>query len=643
MKGQGNPLKALLASLLVLVTVTASTELTCEKDDNGTLVCSFRVNPSLISNEKQLKACTESICVEAVVSTHPNPSNPSRHEKEQTPGVLYVGKATYRQPYSQYPPDVAAWLQQAPKTSIDSSPLEWAQWCGNLGTFHLANAVEWYDLELAINALDQSLLLIHEQTNTDSLFLQGYEEFTASVESNLGEAYYLDPQVNHFPQSLEHYEKALEIYKFLLQDETQVLPPNDQINRKLAFARINAKVGMTRLQMHPSYAKSIVGNGMPGEYLDSVTKLLNPEEDTQDSLGPAKEAFATAIDIYRPRCEELSMKDDPAFFVQTCLDYVSTLQYAGTAESASGNLPKAEQFMIKALEVYFGGENILEETDNTEDALKNVYNTWYASGAVDSIANLLVSIANFYSQLGQYDKSKSSYGLAMTFYSKFHIAVPPIVATTSAGGLDLEETQTDSLLDQYLGLLTAYRRGTGQTGPPQHAKGNRGISHEDHDQTKNLIYQRDDTYEGDVVFNLGTIYLSMGDDDEAVSWFEQAIELYENEGDERKVQIASAKTNLALLYFRMGRFVDSELAHFDSLDIYQALYGDGVNPYLQGLEEYQEELRQAMEQPGVKSSKAETASTDGGIAGGIDLKKYKQSIQNATEASAATNEPKEEL
>jgi tetratricopeptide (TPR) repeat protein len=640
MQGQGNPLKALLASLLVLVTVTASTELTCQKDDNGTLVCSFRVNPSLVSKEKQLKACTESICIEAVVSTHPNPSNPSRHEKEQTPGVLNVGKATYRQPYSQYPPDVFAWLQQAPQTSIDTSPLDWAQWCGNLGTLHLTNAVEWYDLELAINALDQSLLLIHEQTNTDSLFLQGWEDFTASVESNLGEAYYLDPQMNHFPQSLEHYEKALEIYKLQLQEETQLLLPNDEINRELAFARIKAKIGMTLLQMHSPYANSLVGNGMPGEYLDSVTKLLNPKEDTQDSLGPAKEAFAAAIDIFHPHCEELSIKDDPAFFVQTCLDYVSTLQYAATAESTSGNLPKAEQYMIKALEMYFGDENILEETDNTEDTLKNVYNTWYSSGAVDSIANLLVSTAYVYSQLGQYDKSKSSYGLAMTFYSRFNIAVPPIAAITSAGGLDGEETQTDNLLDQYLGLLTAYRRGTG---PPQHPQGNRGISHEDNDRTKNVIYERDDAYEGDVVFNLGTIYLSMGDDDEAISWFEQAIELYENKGDERKAQIASAKTNLALLYFRMGRFHDSERSHFDSLDIYEALYGDGVNPYLQGLEEYQEELRQAMEQLGVKSSNAETASTYGGTANGIDLEKYKQSIQNATEMSAATNDPNEEL
>jgi tetratricopeptide (TPR) repeat protein len=636
MQGQRNPLKALLASLLVLVTVTASSELTCQKDDNGTLVCSFRVDPSLVSKEKQLKACTGSICIEAVVSTHPNPSNPSRHEKEQTPGVLNVGKATYRQPYSQYPPDVAAWLQQAPQTSIDSSPLEWAQWCGNLGTFHLTNAIEWYDLELAINALDQSLLLIHEQTNTDSLFLQGWEEFTASVESNLGEAYYLDPQINHFPQSLDHYEEALEIYKLLLQEETQqLLLPNDQINRELAFARISAKIGMTLLQMHSPDANSLVGNGMSGEYLDSVTKLLNPEEDTQDSLGPAKDAFAAAIDIYHPHCEDLSIKDDPAFFVQTCLDYVSTLQYAATAESTSGNLPKAEQYMIKALEVYFGGENILEETDNTKDALKNVYNTWYESGAVDSIASLLVSSANAYSQLGQYDKSKSSYGLAMAFYSRFNIAVPPIAAITSAGGLDV-----DSLLDQYLGMVTAYRRGTGQTGPPQQSQGNRGISTEDHDQTKNIIYQRDDAYEGDVVFNLGSIYLSMGDENEAISWFEQAIELYENKGDERKARIASAKTNLALLYFRMGRFHDSERAHFDSLDIYEALYGDGVNPYLQ---EYQEELRQAMEQLGVKSSNAETASTDGGTASGIDLEKYKQSIQNATEMSAATNDRREEL
>lgn len=633
-------MNALLASLLI--SFVSSTELACEADENGRLVCSFIVDPSLTVKEAKLKDCTDGLCVEALVSTYPSPN---LHANDKTLGALRIGKATYRKPYSQYTPDVAAWLSQAPFASIDNDPLEWAQWCGNLGTSHLTNAVEWYDLELAVNALEQSLLLIQGQTSEHSSWLQGWEEFTASVETNLGEAYFLDPQMNHFPQSLEHYLKALEVYQFLLQEETQ-FQPNGQMNRKLAYARINAKVGMTLLQMQSPFSTIATGSSVPGDgVMDSVTTLLNTESDSQDFLSRAKEALSVAIATYQPLCEKLSIKDDPALFVETCVEYASTLQYSATAESTSGDLPKAEQYMVEALAVYFGDQNILEATDNVDNALKDAYNVWYGSGAVDSIASTLVSVSNAYSQQGQYSKSKTAYRLAMLFYSRFNIAVPSIAATAE-GILDVDESQMEGSLNEYFSLLTAYRRGTGQSAGriPDGPRGT--INHEVKEQTQNVVYQRDDGYEGDLLFNLGTIYLTIQQETEAVSWLEQAIELYERLGDERKPQIANAKASLSLLYFRMRRFDDAERAHFDSLDMYQALYGDGVNPYVQGLEEYQEELVQALEQLGAKNSNSDaTASSNGAVAGGIDLDKYKQSIQNATEAaaSAAANDAKEEL
>eukprot|EP00980_Cylindrotheca_fusiformis_P025244 scaffold13311_cov161-Cylindrotheca_fusiformis.AAC.10 len=524
---------------------------------------------------------------------------------------------------------------------MNHSPLEWAQWCGSLGTFHLSSAVEWYDLELAINALEQSLFLIQSQTNDNSFLIRHWAEFMASVETNLGEAYFLDPQMEHFPQSLHHYEKAKHIYENLLTGEAD-LYLLDRANLQLAYARINSKVGAALLQMHTPIDVFSARNGMAGGNNLDIT-VGYPEH--HGYVKQAQAAFSVAIETYQSQCATLSIKDDPDTFVQTCGEYASTLQYAATAESALGNLEKSEGHMMQATRVYFDGEDILVGSGNVDGALNNAYNDWHASGAVQSIANVLVNLSTIHAQRGDYGKSKRAYGLAMKFYSRFDIPVPPIAATVGGSeGLELE-----SVLDQYFDMLTSYRRGTGQNGM-QYEQGRKGpinYREQDQSQTQYTMYQRDDAYEGDILFNLGTIYLSMQDENEAIGWFEQAIELYTNKGDERKAQIASANANLSLLYMRQRRFEDSQRAHFDSLDMYQALYGDGVNPYVQGLEEYQEELVRVLETVGVKGSESKDGlSSDGGIAGSsIDLEKYQQSIRNATEAAsaAAENDLKDEL
>ena len=93
--------------------------------------------------------------------------------------------------------------------------------------------------------------------------------------------------------------------------------------------------------------------------------------------------------------------------------------------------------------------------------------------------------------------------------------------------------------------------------------------------------------------------------------------------------MANAKLNLGLSYFRARRFADSQRTHFEALDIYLQLYGEGINLYLQGLEEYEDMLNKAM---GGKSTtkRGEEGRPENPM---IDLEKFKQSIKNATEAA----------
>jgi tetratricopeptide (TPR) repeat protein len=161
------------------------------------------------------------------------------------------------------------------------------------------------------------------------------------------------------------------------------------------------------------------------------------------------------------------------------------------------------------------------------------------------------------------------------------------------------------------------------------------------DDGYDYYYQRDDEYEGDLHVTLGALYLSNDDLEKAMVYFENAISLYQI-NDSHSRRMADAKTNMAMALFRARQFQESIRVHTEALELYRALYGDGVNPLTQGLEDYEDLLGEPISQvlngvvAGGKTYNGAT-TLEGGVAGGmhIDLGKYKQSLENATEAAAA--------
>jgi tetratricopeptide (TPR) repeat protein len=188
-------------------------------------------------------------------------------------------------------------------------------------------------------------------------------------------------------------------------------------------------------------------------------------------------------------------------------------------------------------------------------------------------------------------------------------------------------------LQDYLDTLQEYRqmvRGGGggrmsQT-PSKNTMYQQGNNIYDQDEEE-YYYQKDDGYEGDLLASLGAIYLSRGDASRALAHLEQAVQLYHKKHEDRDRSMADVKLNLAMAYYRLRRFDDSQRVQFEGLDIYRELYGDGVNPYLQGLEEYEDMLMEAMGTP-PKDKK----TADGKDSPMINLEGYRQSIKNATEA-----------
>jgi hypothetical protein len=119
---------------------------------------------------------------------------------------------------------------------------------------------------------------------------------------------------------------------------------------------------------------------------------------------------------------------------------------------------------------------------------------------------------------------------------------------------------------------------------------------------------------------------------------EQAAQLYHKKQEDRDRSMADVKLNLAMAYYRLRRFDDSQRLQLEGLDIYRELYGDGVNPHLQGFEEYEDTTtnnnnnNRMMKMDAMGTPFNDKKTADGKDSPMINLEGYRQSIKNATEA-----------
>jgi tetratricopeptide (TPR) repeat protein len=628
--------------LFLLFLVFTSAELTCSKDPNqegGSLICSFWVMPSERREPFKLKQCVDGFCIEAAVSLHPQPPSMKHNGDLNDDDVIRVGKATYRPPFSQH--FESALVKILERTPSSQSGVDWARWCGDLGLEHYDTAQSWYDLELAINAFEESLLSIKRlrESRSLSLLVQGWDEYIASIESNLGESYSKDPNSKHNTEALRHFENARDIFNRLLEKQEASPPPLDTtLSLQQHFARSLSRVGVQLLTMANNFDLSNGGIGGDISSLsETVTKLTDQLHTTDGGFqARALEHFELAIDIYQSQFKKLfPTQDNNDDFIRMCLDYSTTLQYAGTAYSTAGDQQKAESLMLQALNIAMLGdiETPLENMNSNE--------VWSSSSALDGIAHLLTSLSTVYTQLGRYDEAKLRYRQAMALYQNYNIPLPAIPSMGEVG----ENSYMQGLLDEHFTMLEAYRNGE-----VYENKKDASIYEQEPQKIQGSYYAygKDDGYEADLKYNLGTLYLSMGDQGEAISWFEQAIELYnDNSGNssQRRGQLAAALTNLSLLYFEMERFKDSELTQCEALDIYQAMYGDGVNPFVREMEDHEQQLAEALGQTTnlIPAKTENEGASTGEDSTTIDIESYKQLMKNLTESILDTPNAEEAL
>jgi tetratricopeptide (TPR) repeat protein len=182
--------------------------------------------------------------------------------------------------------------------------------------------------------------------------------------------------------------------------------------------------------------------------------------------------------------------------------------------------------------------------------------------------------------------------LNLVQWNEEHDITPP-----SSLSLGSEQVDDDAeMLAQYQQKLQEYKNTFGEHSMDGGAGGGRLFGDEDgyfqsarrssttgsssNSEDGNYELVKNHGYEGDLHATLGALYLSTNDDDivAASSHLIQAIRLYELSGDTTDTPMADVKLNMALLYLRLGEFISSADAYDDALDIYQQIYGDGINP-----------------------------------------------------------------
>jgi len=565
-------------------------EMACHLDqDTESVVCYERTTTATNNNNNQNN------------KQHEKEEEEQQQQAEEPVREFQVGKALYRPPYSQYGESIASVLELAPSLS-STYVAEWADWYLNLGITHLENFERggdekeddgWYQLELATNALERSVSVFDDDPKRTKKQVSKLEkdQFLANVYFTIGEAYSMDPGWNHLQSALKYYQQSRHLYQQMVEEwsSRSRTPPR----RGFSFHLWN------RDEVEYGYALACAKEASTRNH------LIDEEKPQQEMLSDVESLFETAISILRKQLlssssYSTSHSDDDdggkqahqryykrrrtdiifetsLIEIQTNLAWV--LQDAASVAALAGKLSKSKDYLLQAIVLYL--ESILSNTSlsKQEQTVANI-----------AVASIYIALSDTALQLGEYPLAKSAYQKAMEWYVSKGVPVEPFNL------LPEEKDEYDDVLQQTIDSLQHYRQhsqGTVSSRPLKstssftdsrlydlynEASGGGG-SNDD------VYYERDDGYEADMLMSIGSIYMSMGETTHAIPCLEQAIALYNSNGESKSPAMADTKNNLAVAYFLVQRFQDSQTARFEALDLYQTLYGDNVNPYLQNLED----------------------------------------------------------
>lgn len=541
-----------------------------------------------------------------------------------------VGEATYRPSYLRHGTGVAAVLLQAPslhapdQVKTARERIELAEWYFKLGNAHYPHAdqhsagmtvdqtVQWEDrmlveVELSINAFQQVKEVLDGtgEASSDQVMLNEKHALLAMAHFQLGEAYFLRQDRDSIQIALDEYKQARQFYEILINESGNAFAWEELFELKEKYAGTCSRVGMTviaamdPMEQLPDWMEGMMDmmGGTGGESSHgfgdvSTDPSINTQagSDSRSSFGSGKSnaleeahaAYEVAIGVFNDliRFRDSYTQKTEWDWNQIESNLAATTQHFASALTMGGDLQKSKSYFQQAIQIH--ERLVLKFQDaNHQSAVLDLQRTQ------TFLADVYLSLSDTCTQLGDYDCAKLSYGKAMDLHLANKIETAPIQM------MEDQEEQLNSLLSETQAVLLEYRAGIqGKATPDRRSSLFSGIPG---DETEQYMYQKDDGYEGDLLSSLGTIYLSMGKPENAISYFEQAVEKYKmNKDDQMSPAMADLLINTAMAYYRVQDFQKSKEQQWTALDFYRSLYGDGVNPYVQGLDAYETMMMESM-------------------------------------------------
>jgi tetratricopeptide (TPR) repeat protein len=757
-----------------------SPTLSCTPEEDGSVMCQFRIIESapdgqmerfdvafedcpmgydyciqakvsgkFIRKEEEQSQQQESITntAENTVVTATTEQQSTRNKPEEQ--IVRVRLATYRPPWSQYGEHVAHKLATQPVSTflsttttggsssssfldLDQGTMTWANWYFDVGSAHLLQYqlnpdLDWYEMELALNAYQQVVTTLFPEASSSSslrgsfllqalslsstssssssssssgttLMLQAtFERYLsrdnllASVYFQMGQSYLMHPDQTQMTEALTSFQMALHIYTelrmavqsiFAITDAVVTLEihPHDERTIQLQWASTASTISSILVSVS-SMSDATVGPAEQPQVTQQMTLLLDSLSTNLDRIKPQQEQVSSprdgslklqnslaekllenALHIYR---RYLTNDTERSTFTmeelaQTQTSFATALQSAAALASVHGRLEDSKTWLLEALHIL--DEHVLP---------------YFTEGSVElesyiiSKADNMLTLAGVWLSLGDYDEAKHYYRKALEFYEQHNVEVSPLSLESSytlmvdpnssvEEGMGHDE---DDILRSHVEALEEYHA---------RVEGGRGSSRKSRKNSNILdgagggagagdfYYQRNDRYEAELHGNLGSLYLSRGELERSRGHLEAALGLCGESSDDAAPsdvcsdrQVAEVKLNLAAALFHLRLFSQSIQRHSEALDIYFSMYGPGVNPILQAMEEYALSVddtigvgEQQHLQPEGGRGEEEGAGTGGSHSNSgherfIDIGRFKQTVTNVTAGTSASKHEEE--
>ena len=424
------------------------------------------------------------------------------------------------------------------------------------------------DLELALEVYQQ-VLIIHEESNSSaatsaSTTSQTTASSMASVWITMGSIYY---KLNDRSKELECYQQAKTIYQNAFGSNHEYV----------AGARKN--IGMVLAELG-DYEKALgqfekakliyqmTSSNENSRNVASAISCIGNVQNRRGELEQASEHYMEALSIYKSLYEA----NDSSSSEQSLLliDLTNTLKVIGNVHSKTGNMERAMECFIEAL-------NFLQSSPNSGDSC------W------ETVASIISRIASIHLKRGELDESMRFYQQAYDLTIQ-HVTKSENLASLMhfMGGIAHKRGDFDTAMKMYKQAIHMYHATVGPNHPTvagtlvmmgslYYKKRNLDASLRYYKEALRLNRSAYGMHHPDiapVLKSIGTILTKKGEFREAYDVFRDVLSIKATVHGTNHPEVASAYKSLGNVNYKLGELHHAERHYRHALGIYRKCKGE---------------------------------------------------------------------